>query len=187
MSAIHTAAIGRRRREGGITVIELLIGVSALALILMFVLPGSGAVLDRWHIHSAASQLQTGLMLARTESEARSSIVRLCPSSNGHTCRSDGNWNLGWLVYTDGNADGRVQDIERLRTFKAPASRVRIYANGAINGDASFTATGLKSDEQEGRFLICARDSNAPPRAVRVDAEGWVTPVPADNEACISG
>ena len=70
--------------------------------------------------------------LAREEAIKRSSTVRVCPSANGRFCRSDGNWDQGWLVYTDGNADGAVQEIELIQAFPAPSEQIHIVAGGGL-------------------------------------------------------
>ena len=178
----------KTRNQSGLSVLELLIILSAIAIVVLISTPASTMILEKYRAKTAYASLLSGLELAIGEAQKRSSTVRVCPSSNGHTCRADGNWNLGWLVYSDGNNNRTVQDIELIQAFEAPHQSVRITAWGAVESTASFTATGLveTADAKTGRFKICLRGSDTPPRVVNINEEGWVELVPGHNEVCES-
>jgi len=173
----------------GLTVLELLITLAAIGVVVLVAVPGSNLLLEKYRLKSASNSIVTGLELARTEAGARSSTVILCPSSNGHTCRHDGNWDYGWIVFSDGDGNGSVQDIELIRSFEAPNSEIHVVADGALRQKAAFTATGLVGNAQasSGRFLICLQDSDAPPAVVNVDADGWIQKIPASEQSCTTG
>ena len=90
----------------GLTVVEFLIGFTVIAVIALLTAPGVSGLLQGRQIGNAASELARGLSLAKIEAEKRHSTVRVCPSSDGLSCRQDGDWNRGWLVFSDGNGDG---------------------------------------------------------------------------------
>ncbi len=104
-------------------------------------------------------------------------------------CRSDGDWSQGWLVYTDGNGDHSVQDIELIESFSAPNENIRIVATGAVQKTASFHVAGLVPEDgsQQGQFHMCHLDSNSKPKVVAIDAEGFVQIVPVRSKGCSSG
>ena len=110
------------------------------------------------------------------EAMKRSSTVIVCPSSNGHSCRRDNNWDHGWVVFSDGNGNGTVQDIELVESFPAPHERIMIEAVGATKSRASFNSTGLRSDHDAmtGQFRICMKGSSAAPRLIEVEADGFL-------------
>jgi Tfp pilus assembly protein FimT len=179
----------RKRRRGsqhGLSVLELLIVFAAIAVVVLIAVPGSDMLLEKYRLKAAYSELFNGLELAKSEAHARASTVIMCPSSNGHSCRTDHNWNHGWLVFTDGNGNGTAQDIELIQAFEAPNQKIRIVASGAVEAAASFTMTGLveQNGMQTGLFRICLQDSGAPPRVVNVDEEGWIQPVLVHEEVC---
>ncbi len=176
----------RRRSQRGLSVLELLIVFAAIAVVVLVAVPGSDMLLEKYRLKATFSKLSEGLELAKSEAHMRSSTVIMCPSSNGHSCRSDHNWNHGWIVFTDGNGNGTVQDIELIRAFEAPDQRISIVARGAVEATASFTMTGLveQNNAQTGLFRICLQDSDAQPRVVNVDEEGWVQPVMVHEEVC---
>lgn len=169
-----------RVQQNGLTVVELLIILSAIAIVVLISVPGSSMVLENYRLKSASSDLVNSLSIAKGEAIKRGSTVRVCPSSNGRFCRSDGNWSHGWLVYSDGNADGTVQEIEFIQAFRAPNTNISIVAEGAVATVASFTATGMRQDhgEQTGQFHICHRGSKGRSKVISVDQDGWVQTSP---------
>lgn len=172
--------------HAGLTVIELLLILAALAVVILVSVPGASMLMEHYYLKNASGNLVSGLNLARSEAAKRSSIVRMCPSSNGRFCRSDGDWSYGWLVYTDGNADETVQDIELIQSFKAPGEKVRIVARGAVKQSASFTLSGLVADPEAptGEFDVCLPGSSAASRTILIDSDGWVQLVPDDHNRC---
>ena len=181
----------RNDRSGilGLTVVELLIILAALAIVILVAVPGTSMVVERLRLKSASAELVSSLNLARTEAVRRGSTVRVCPSSNGRFCRKDGDWDHGWLVYTDGNADGVVQDIELIEAFQGPNEHILISASGAAVTAASFTVSGLvqANDTDHAEFLLCHEGSGARPRRVTIDSEGWVSLSSVDGVACSRG
>lgn len=180
--AIHK----QRHKNRGLTVLEMLIILAAIAVVVLIAVPGSDILLEKYRLKATYSELLNGLELAKSEAQMRGSTVIMCPSSNGHSCRSDHNWNHGWLVFTDGNGNGTAQEIEFIQAFEAPNQKIRIVASGAVEATASFTATGLveQNEMHAGRFKICLRDSDAPPRVMNVAEDGWVQPVMVHQEVC---
>ena len=160
----------------GITVLEVQIALTVIAIVILVSVPGSTMVLERQRLKSASGNLAQGLNTALIEAGRRSSIVRVCPSSNGRFCRRDGDWSKGWLVFSDGNGDGIVQEIELLETFDPPNENIRVTAKGAVQSQASFHTSGLVGNEESttGQFDICHLGSNAPTRTILIDEEGWV-------------
>jgi len=165
-----------RNRQNGLTVVELLIILAAIAIVVMISVPGSSVVLEHYRLKAASANLVDSLTLAKQEAMMRNSTVKVCPSSNGRFCRTDGNWNHGWLVYSDGNGDGTVQEIEFVEAFDAPSQKVRIVPVGAVENIASFTLTGLNpaNDAEEGEFHVCHEGLGSRSKVVTIDAEGWV-------------
>jgi len=79
-------------------------------------------------------------------------------------------------VFSDGNGDGTVQEIELIKAFSAPNSHVRIFAEGAVQKSAALTMTGLvpANESDQGEFHICLEGLNPRTKIVRIDASGTV-------------
>jgi type IV fimbrial biogenesis protein FimT len=166
-----------------------MIGLAAIGIVVLIAVPGSTLLLNKYRMKVTADTIVTGLELARSEAKARSAEVILCPSSNGHTCRKDSDWSYGWLVFSDGNHNGRVEDIELIQVFDAPSEKIHISTDGALKNQAAFTATGLVADNgaESGEFQICLRDTKFAAALVKVDADGWVQNIPPRDKACPQG
>jgi Tfp pilus assembly protein FimT len=172
----------------GVTVLELLIILTALAVIILISVPGSSYLLETYRLKHATSQLVDSLNRAQSEAVSRASVVRVCPSTGGRFCRRDGDWSHGWLVFSDGNGDGVVHDIELLQSFDAPHESVRIMAEGAVTNSASFNASGLEEDNgsQNGEFRICNLNSNLKAKSILISEDGWVQMTQSAAKGCNS-
>jgi len=179
----------QRDRVLGLSVLELLIALAALTILALVSIPSSTVLLEKYRLKTTEASLRNGLELAMMEALKRSTAVVVCPSSNGHSCRRDSNWNHGWVVFSDGNGNGTVQDIELIKAFKAPHQRINIEATGATESRAVFTATGIISDQitLTGRFKICLEDSTAAPRLFEVEPDGGIKPIRSQDESCEAG
>ena len=82
----------------GLTVLELIIILAAIAIVVLVSVPGSSMLMGKYNMSRATGDLMESLQTARFEAMRRHSIVRVCPSSNGRFCRTDGNWNHGFLL-----------------------------------------------------------------------------------------
>ena len=176
-----------RARHAGMTVVELLIILAAIAVVAVISVPGSTMVLENYRLKSASTDLLSGLNLAREEAIKRNATVRVCPSTNGRFCRSDGDWDQGWLVFSDGNADGVVQEIELIRAFGPPSEQIHIVANGAVAQNAAFTLAGLVNQDlyAAGEFHVCHAGSESRGRTIQVDSDGWVQAFPIQKGSSI--
>ena len=177
----------KRKSHKGLTVVEFLIGFTVIAVIALVTAPSLSGLLQSHQIGTAATELARGLSLAKTEADKRHSTVRVCPSSDGMSCRQDGDWNRGWLVFSDGNGDGSPQEIERIRAYDPPNEKIRIKSSGAITDVVAFTVAGLvkNNNSEKGEFTICHVDSRSKSKKIQVDSEGWVDLVRSDSKACL--
>lgn len=177
----------KRKSHTGVTVVELLIGFTVIAVIALIAAPGVSGLLQSHQIGNVASELARSMSLAKTESGKRHSTVRVCPSSDGISCRQDGDWNRGWLVFSDGNGDGSPQEFERIKAYDPPNEKIRIKSSGAITEVAAFTVAGLvkNNNSDKGEFTICHLHSRSQSKKILVDSEGWVNLVKSDSKACL--
>ena len=177
-------------RQAAMTAIELLILVAAVGILVLISVPGSSMLIERYHLNAASNELARGLSLARSEAIKRGSTVRMCPSADGRACSTDGDWNRGWLVFTDGNADGAVQEFELIEAFDGPAEDIVVIGTGPVEQSASFNLAGLVGDMDEkgrhagGEFFVCLPGSSANAKTVLIDDEGWVNVVPSGSGGC---
>jgi type IV fimbrial biogenesis protein FimT len=175
----------------GLTVLEILIGLAALAIIAMLVVPNAHTAYYERKVRDTSEILVESLTLAQAEASNRGGIARLCPSSNGKTCRANNDWHMGWVLFFDGNGDGQVQEFEYIDAVEITDSRIEIQAVGSVAAAASFSVVGLvepgaddRRSSADGEFRICFRDSSAQGRRVLIEPDGWVIDERLSREVC---
>jgi len=107
----HSRAFSARRRtfgpQRGLTLIEMLVVVTLIAILASFAAPSLTGITRSGRILSEASSFVGDLQLARAEAIKRGLPVILCPSLDGQTCRKDANannWQVGWIMVADNDS-----------------------------------------------------------------------------------
>jgi len=184
MNSIHAM----RSRQPGFTVVEALIALAVLSIILLIASPGITALLQNHYVKNTSGDLYASLDLAKNVALKRHITVRMCPSSDGFSCREDGDWNKGWVIFSDDNSNGTPERMEILEAFGPPNQNIRVQASGAVTRDVSFTFAGLspQNDSNRGMFRICPTASDFGSKTVEVDEEGWLL-VAKNRSSCSNG
>jgi type IV fimbrial biogenesis protein FimT len=91
----------------GITLIELMVAISVLAILLAIAIPSFENALLGSKLSSQANTFLASLQLARSEAIKRNGRVIVCKSANGAVCTSAGGWEQGWIIHPDG-APGEI-------------------------------------------------------------------------------
>jgi type IV fimbrial biogenesis protein FimT len=139
-----------KRREKGLTLIELMVTLAVAIVILAIGIPS----FDRMHINnrivSFTNQIVSALTLARLEAITRGTPTTVCARSapTAQTCATSANsanWLNGWLVFSDRSGTvgvidtGGGADDEIIRAFEAPPGKASIAV--------SETSTASKKSE----------------------------------------
>jgi len=149
--------------QRGLTLIELLLVLAALALVFGLALPAFAAVRESAYSASARGDLLASLVQAAGRAALAGNRAVLCPSPDGATCSDDPDWSRGWLVFLDANASRELEPGEKVIRRQGPlggrarlhstAGRTRIVFQGN-GGNAGSNVT----------FTLC--DGRGPSRAV---------------------
>ena len=131
MSLFGTADMNARR-QGGLTLLELIIGISVLGILLAVGVPSFQSTVDSNRLAAQTNSLVTALNLARSEAVKRGQPVSICASTNQTSCSGATAWTTGWIAFTDANgAAGAVN---------APGDTV-LQAWQALSGPAALNST----------------------------------------------
>lgn len=161
----------RTRRQRGVTAVELLIGLSIVAILASVAAPAVTPLIAAARVNGASSDFGTDLGFARAEAIRRGVAISVCARATDTTCGQD--WSNGWLMFVDGTTPGVIDapaDVFRARgPLPAPVSlaernsvtTVRFRPTGTIGAPLAFDlrypgATGRDIDLQlVGRVITC--------------------------------
>ncbi len=99
-----------RIAASGFTLIELLVTVAMMVIVLTLGVPSFKELIQNNRLTAATNELVTALNLARSEAIKRGRRVTVCKSADGSTCTNSGDWKQGWIVFTDLDGDGSLED-----------------------------------------------------------------------------
>jgi len=174
MPSIADSSGSTRAKNSGFSLIEVMIAVAAVTILFVLAGPSISRMLIERQVKETSVDISRSLTVAQLEAVSSHKTVRLCPSSDGQSCRNDGDWNSGWIVFADGNSDGEPDRTEILETFDSPNGQVEIRANGAFASEAAFTLNGIVADNDvtTGSFTICPSKAGAESTIVMLDQSG---------------
>lgn len=160
----------------GITVVELLMTLSISAILLAVGIPTYSGVMQKNRIGTTSNLLYTSLNAARGEAVKRRGGVRVCPSANGSSCRGDGDWSEGWLLFEDQNSNNAPDSTEIIRVVDGLESGIAIEVSTPISGYLQFQPTGIMtgSGGNAGEFRICHAESSVHSHVLSVSPAGQV-------------
>lgn len=151
------------KRQNGVTLIELMVTLSIVAVMLTIAVPGLQQFMISGKLSSIATDFISTLQFARSEAVKRGASVTICPSSDGATCV--GGWGSGWIVFLDANENGAVNLGETLVRAHPAVSGNYTMASTLVNASAAavtyitYTRSGIASDT--GLIAVCnASDEN---------------------------
>ncbi|RDI99747.1 prepilin-type N-terminal cleavage/methylation domain-containing protein [Dyella solisilvae] len=130
MASLSSGAQGR-----GVTLIELLIAMSVLAVLAMLAAPAFHDTVGRHQLSAAADALAADLTYARMEAMQRATFVSLCPSRDGVRCSDDSSYGQGWMTYSY-----PVSGSGANREFAAADQTFRLLRYSRTSGALTVTA-----------------------------------------------
>jgi len=137
----------RRSRQGGLTLIEMMIVIVIAGIMLTIAIPSFRDVLQRNRMTSVLNDLVLAMQSARSEAIKQNRATVLCASTDGTACDGAG-WDDGWIVWVDSDEDGAVDAGEVVAMGEAPdgfsfdglASPISFLPSGAASTSGTITA-----------------------------------------------
>ncbi|NMG45792.1 prepilin-type N-terminal cleavage/methylation domain-containing protein [Aromatoleum toluvorans] len=148
--------------ERGYSLVELMIVLAIVGVISAIAAPSFARLLAETRVGDASSDLFAAVLQTRSEAMKRHQRVVLCVSPDGADCGSEGGWEQGWIVFEDGNENGRREAEEPLmRAGEVRAGRVGISGDGSVGRYVSYVASGRTQQLttgawQAGTLTICS-------------------------------
>lgn len=133
----------RHRRVMGFTLIELMIGITILAVVLAIGVPSFGSVIRKNRLATQVNELSGSLNLARSEAYKRGLPVIVCPANAALTNCSGTNWGTGWIVFVDENSNNAFTTGETYLQKTSPPSGAFTYTS--VQSQVAFRPLGAST------------------------------------------
>jgi type IV fimbrial biogenesis protein FimT len=145
------------RRDGGFTLIELMIAIALVAILLATAVPALDDFTNDARQTGAINDFISSIHLARNTAITTNARVTMCASASGANCELT-SWDNGWIVFGDLNSNGSLDAGETIVSASAAAEGLSIQSGefpAALmyrpNGRAmTATLTG-----NSGEFAVC--------------------------------
>ena len=143
------------KRQKGVTLVELMVSVSIVAIILAFVGPSMQSILIKNRIVAQINETSSLIQYARHHAIDEQAPVVVCPSADFANCSTD--WNEAKIVFIDANNNAIRDGAEELLvTISAlPATSLMTNTSNIIR----FSETGEANSATE--LLLCHKDGEA--------------------------
>ncbi|WP_444906467.1 GspH/FimT family pseudopilin [Microbulbifer sp. SSSA008] len=178
---IRNTGQGRRGwRQGGFTLIEMMVSLVVLALLVGIAVPSFTDMINNNRSVALAEDFAGALNYTRAEAIRRGGRVSICASTDGASCGAADTWDQGWIVFVDGAATdnaGAPIITQVLRAWDIDdADASVVVAQAAVTNFIRYTDLGTL-----GRFTdttIVLKNSNctgSSERTMTVGAAGLIT------------
>lgn len=111
-------------RQRGFSLIELMVTVAVLAILVAIGLPSFQGSMRSNQVATGTNELLASMSLARSEAIRNPGGAGICATEEGEEC--GGNWNDGWMVWIDSNANGEPDEDERVVRYIEGSPRLNI-------------------------------------------------------------
>ncbi len=144
----------------GFTLVELLVTVAVLSILLTLAAPYFQDLVRSNRVRAITDEMSTVLNTARAEALKRNIRVTICTSADSAECSNDANWEDGWVMFADADADGLLDAAEvTLHVGGAVATNYTVRGGGNFANRISFRPDG--STTLAGTLRICSDTEDA--------------------------
>ena len=136
----------------GFTLMELLIVVAVIAIAAQAAVPALMNMVRDNRLVSQLNGFTSSLLLARNQAAGRGMHVALCPSTDGSSCSGGQAWEVGWIVFVDGDDDRRVDEDEAVLRYQQALSGGNTVESNVSRKSIGYSPMGRASSAS---FWIC--------------------------------
>jgi type IV fimbrial biogenesis protein FimT len=174
-----------RTKQPGITLIELLITLSVLAILASASLPAFSNLRHTVRMDNSVNALVHSFHLARQISRTKGIHVTIC-GFGADGCDENGSWAKGWLIFENLDADDppKIDTGETLLSVHETDNRPNLTSNRS-----GYTLRPFGRRSTNGTFILCDPRGPDKARSVVISYTGKpriTTDRVTDNSACIS-
>jgi len=127
------------KHQSGFTLTEMMVVTAIVAILLGIAIPSYKYLTTSYRISSELNNLSGDFQYARAEAIKEGNSVTVCVSADGATCTGGTNWNPGWIVFSDPNANATVDPGERVLKVEGAFNGATPDSANSTNGATSVT------------------------------------------------
>lgn len=135
-------------RQGGFTLVELMVAIAVLAIMAGLAVPSFQATVNANRLTGSTNELVNALQTARMEAIRRNQRTTVCLSANPDAATPSCSTTspTGWLVFVDADRNNLYGTGDTLLLKSSASASVRIAASPAIAGRVAYHSDGLARD-----------------------------------------
>ncbi len=182
------------KTQTGFTLTELIITLAIAAIMMSQAVPSFIEMVQNNRVVTQTNEFVSSLNMARSEAVKRGDRITICKSADSATCTAAGDWQQGWIIFTDSNSDAVVNNTDVIlriynafvpgNTLRGISGNVASYISYAGNGFSQMVGGG---GTQTGTLVLCdSRGLGANARAIVLSASGQVRTAPANDPTVIA-
>jgi type IV fimbrial biogenesis protein FimT len=157
LETARTSGVRHHRARGaGFTLIELMIVVVLVGLLAILGVPAFRTQVLNSQMTAATNELLATLSSARNEAVGRQNFVSVCPRNVAGDACSGSNWDDGWIMFSDPDADATADTGEEI-LFALPAfgGEITIRGTAQVASGLTFRPSGASSLTSTQTYILC--------------------------------
>ena len=162
-----------KSREGGFTLLELMVTLAVAAIILSVGVPSFRGVIMDNRLVSQANQFVTSVKMARSAAVRFQRPATVCSSANFDaavpTCSANNDWSDGWIVWVDKDRDALTDANEIISVF-GPINNASTLSS-ATASSFTYDARGFATTPS-GDLTLCDNRTGEMGRLIKVNSVG---------------
>ena len=143
-----------QREQRGFTIVEILIGLLIGGILLTLAVPSFRDYLDNNRAITISNSFIAAIHLARSEAIKRGDFVSVCPASDSSftSCGGAGQWQNGWIIFSDNNNDGVIDNVnDRIKVHDPLSDQASVVTAVPV---VTFSSQGLAVEGNNGNFAL---------------------------------
>jgi type IV fimbrial biogenesis protein FimT len=144
-------------RDGGFTLVELMIAVALVAILLATAVPALDDFTNNARQTGTINDFISSIHIARNTAITTNSRVTMCASASGANCELT-TWDSGWIVFGDLNSNGSLDAGETIVSASAAVEGLNIRSGefpAALMYRPNGRAMTAALTGNSGEFAVC--------------------------------